>query len=236
MNPKKPGLTSTASSETRGIRHFLRHAVWVLVPALAFTVLLADAAWPQDKPAATPTTVQAADTRLLQLKRICMDEFLNTIPDKQLKEMLIAQLFGAKRFALTEKCETADHRMMGTVTQQRQQVSRSESEGLSAGREAVGAAANSGSVAVGAAGAQLSAHESLSSSEMKEHAVVTLRLSDMEGEIIWAISLESDGGKTKGAVGDAAERAIKRLLRDIERAEEAQKQEKLSQSQPSKQK
>jgi hypothetical protein len=68
---------------------------------------------------------------------------------------------------------------------------------------------------------------------MKEHAAVTIRLIDREGDIIWAITLESDGGKNKGAVGDAAERVVKRLIRDIERAEEAQKQEKTGQSQAS---
>jgi hypothetical protein len=42
---------------------------------------------------------------------------------------------------------------------------------------------------------------------------------DHEGEILWAASMESTGGKTKSAIGDAAERAVRRLLRDIERAE-----------------
>ncbi len=62
-------------------------------------------------------------------------------------------------------------------------------------------------------------HESLSSAETKEHAVVTLRLVNKEGEVLWAVSNESSGGKTKGAIGDAADRAARRLLRDIERAE-----------------
>ena len=48
---------------------------------------------------------------------------------------------------------------------------------------------------------------------------MTKRLVDKDGEILWATSLESTGGKTKGAIGDAAERAARKLLRDLERAE-----------------
>ena len=61
--------------------------------------------------------------------------------------------------------------------------------------------------------------ERLYSSDQKKQATVTLRLVDKDGEILWAASLESTGGKTKGAIGDAADRAVRKFLRDLERAE-----------------
>jgi hypothetical protein len=227
MNRKKRGPMSMANAGCHRAKR-------ILFCILAIGALQIRAASAQEKPAPTPAATPPPDTRLLQLKRLCVDEFPESILDKQVREMVIAQLFESKRFTLTEKCERADARIKGTVTQQRSQVSRSESEGVSAGREAAAASASGGSVSVGAVGGQLSAHESLSSSQMKEHAAVTIRLIDREGDIIWAITLESDGGKNKGAVGDAAERVVKRLIRDIERAEEAQKQEKPGQAQVSK--
>ena len=69
-----------------------------------------------------------------------------------------------------------------------------------------------------------SAHESLSSSETKTEAVVTLRIVDREGEIIWATIQESPTGKSKGAVTLAAEQAVRKLLRDKERAEKQAKE------------
>ena len=145
----------------------------------------------------------------------------------QAHEMVIAKLFEARRFSLTENCDRADYVIKGSVTERLERVSRSESEGIGFGERAsssqssssrFGSAGSSSSSSVAAA-VTGSTHESLSSSEVKQQAAVTLRLVDKEGDIIWAISLESAGGKTKGAIGDAAERATRRFLRDIERAE-----------------
>ena len=229
MNRKRLALTYTVR---QGLLSALSPSlrmlpIAVLVGAL---LLLAGSGSGQEKPSGndTPPVEPAADPRLLNVKRICFENFGDDLLGKQVKEMIIAGLFEAKRFSLTENCERADYVMKGSVTQRIEHVSRSESEGVSAGREAAGASASSSSVSVGAVGGSLSAHESLSSSQTKEYAVVTLRVVDKNaGDILWAFSQESSGAKTKGAIGDAAERAVRRFLRDLERAEkQSPKQEK----------
>ncbi len=186
-----------------------------------------------DPPADPAPTV---DPRLLQVKRVCIGEFGRDVLGVQAREMIIATLFESKRFILTDAddCKEieADFTLKGSVAEQREQVHRSESEGVSFGARA----SSSDRVSSSSGGMQGAGHESLSSSEIKEHAVVTLRLVNKEGEVLWAISHESTGGKTKGAIGDAADRAARRLLRDIERAEkqaakEDPKREKTSESQ-----
>ena len=142
--------------------------------------------------------------RLSQIKRVCVQNFGSDVLGQQVQEIVIAKLFESKQFSLTEDCSRADYVLKGSVTERTSQLPRSESEGFSAG---------SGS-----------AHESLSSSETKTQAVVTLRIVDKEGEIIWATIQESPIGKSKGAVTLAAEQAVRKLLRDKERAEKQGKE------------
>jgi len=198
--------------------------------ALALLVLLPDVAVGQQKPEpqangapAVAAAEPATNPRLLEIKYICVERFGNDPLGVQAQEMVIARLFEAKRFRLTENCEKADFLLKGSITERSDRTTRSESEGLgftSAGsaRVTTGSGQNRESTAASST-ARGNDYESLSSSEVKVQAAVTLRVVDREGEILWAASLESTGGKSKGAIADAAERAVKRLLRDIERAE-----------------
>ena len=191
--------------------------------ALAALLLVAPAALaaqqaPVPASASSPAPASAepaADPRLLQIKYICVDRFGNDPLGVQAQEMVIARLFEAKRFRLTENCEKADFVLKGSITERSDRAYRRESEGIGFGTSA--SASSGGTSASGSISGN--AQETLASSEVKVQAAVTLRVVDREGEILWAASLESTGGKTKGAINDAAERAVRRLLRDIERAE-----------------
>ena len=230
MSPRKHANTYMVKGPVRGARtpHLKKLVGAVLAGGLLFSSGLGRA---QEKPTSPPASDPIFDPRILQVKRVCIEKLGEDVLGKQVQEIVIAKLFEAKRFSLTENCERADFTLKGSVTQRSDHAFRSESEGVSAGNAEVGAAASSGSAVVVGAGASVSGHESLSSSETKEHAVVTLRLTNREGDILWAISQESTGGKTKGAIGDAAERAVRRLLRDIERADK-QSEKKESVKQP----
>jgi len=207
-----------------------RASMCMVSVALALLVLLPDVAVGQQKPEpqangapAVAAAEPATNPRLLEIKYICVERFGNDPLGVQAQEMVIARLFEAKRFRLTENCEKADFLLKGSITERSDRTTRSESEGLgftSAGsaRVTTGSGQNRESTAASST-ARGNDYESLSSSEVKVQAAVTLRVVDREGEILWAASLESTGGKSKGAIADAAERAVKRLLRDIERAE-----------------
>lgn len=169
----------------------------VSASALAVALMAAGAAWSQEKLKETaPPPEPAANPRLLQVKRVCVQNFGDDALGVQVREMVIAKLFESKRFSLTENCEKAEFALKGTVIEKGEFSQRGEQEGAS-----------------GIGG------ERLYSTDQKKHATVTLRLVDKDGEILWASSQESTGGKTKGAIADAADRAVRKFLRDIERAE-----------------
>ena len=243
MNRKKRVPTCTARQSLRSVLGTSPRAFVSAILVVAVVSALCSGrahGKPNGQDASAPEPV--VDPRLLQVKRICVENFGEDPLGKQATEVAIAKLFDARQFTLMEgPCEKvkADAVVKGSVSERSEHTIRSESEGVSAGRGAAGAAASSSSVTVGAAGGSVSAHESLSSSQTKEYAAVTLRVVCMNsdacknpGEILWAFSQESTGGKTKGAIGDAAERAVRRFLRDRERAEKQRQSKTEKPSQP----
>ena len=219
MSPKKRANTCTASGSPHDIAAVRRRGIAALFLAAALVVSPGLGGSQEKTNPIQPSDPAAISPRLAQVRRICIQKLGEEALGAHVQEVVIAKLFEAKRFSLTENCERADFALKGSIAERAERTYRSESEGISFGKSA--STSDSGSSA--AASVRASDHENLSSSQIKEHAVLTLRLVDKEGEILWAISQESTGGKTKGAIGDAAERAVRRLLREIERAEKQEK-------------
>lgn len=165
--------------------------------------------------AASAQTAEPASS-LTKLRRICVEKIAGPAPVADaVREMAFAALFAAKRFVVLEKCEKAEATLKGAVLESSDRRSRVESEGIGFGAIAGGASA----AGAGIAGVAGSNGETLSSSEMRRQASVTLRLVDSEGAVLWAHTQDSSGGKTKGPAADAVDRAIRQLLRDTGRLE-----------------
>jgi len=129
--------------------------------------------------------------------------------------LTISSLFASKRFALHENCGKTDAILKGAVSLEREHRARSESEGIDFSASA-SSSEDSGRAAASARGG---ASERLFSTEGFIHVSVTLRIVDREGEILWAHTEESKGGKIKGSLAQAVDRAVKQLLREIEKAQ-----------------
>jgi hypothetical protein len=156
--------------------------------------------------------------RLASLQRICVDKFVGEEAlVATVREIAMASLFSLKRFIVTEKCEKVDATLKGAVIERGEKRVRAEGESADFGVAAGAASVNrvSGTAAVGAALG--GSGESLLSAETGSRASVTLRLVDSDGVILWAYTQDSAGGKTKGAVSDAVDRAIRQLQKDISR-------------------
>ena len=54
--------------------------------------------------------------------------------------------------------------------------------------------------------------------ERKHEAMAAVRLVDADGDVIWSTTQESLGAKFKGASADVADKVVKQLLADIEKA------------------
>jgi len=216
MNPRKPASTCTGSSALSCISRLL------------LILFCAVVTYGQQNPLPQPEPEPQVPPRLAQIKRVCVQNFGADVLGQQAQEIIIAKLFESKKFSLTEDCDRADFIMKGSVAERTSLLSRSESEGFgfatsgSASQSSRSGGTGSSSSVSGASSG--SAHESLSSSEAKTEAVVTLRIVDKDGEIIWATIQESPTGKSKGAITLAAEQVVRRLLRDKERAEKQAKE------------
>ena len=118
------------------------------------------------------------------MKRVCVQNFGDDALGVQAREMVIARLFEAKRFSLTENCAKADFVLKGAVTERNDRAFREESEGVGFGASA--AASDSSGSGINRTGTSASAsargdaRETLASSENKQHAAVTMRLVDKD--------------------------------------------------------
>jgi hypothetical protein len=170
------------------------------------------------RPEAGPQPIQ-----LFQVKRVCVaklngDERFAA----QVQDMLISSLFTTRHFAVTDNCERADAVFKGTAAENKERLSRLEDEGIGFGKRA-GAASGSwnrsgGSVSAGSVGVAGVAGETLASSSEKTNATVALRLVTEDGEVLWATTEESTGNRIKGPAADLADRAVRSLMGELEKA------------------
>jgi hypothetical protein len=145
--------------------------------------------------------------KLESVRRICVDSFGETAAAKQIQAMVVASLAEAKRFVITENKDKADAVLRGTALETSSQEFHSNREGT------IAAGANRH------AGAAMGVNDSSASTETVDHARLAVRLVSADGDVIWASTQESRGAKYKGAGADVADKIVKQLLRDIEKAE-----------------
>jgi hypothetical protein len=228
MSPKRRVSTFTDSGQPVANRALLsvEGLVWCAARFAFLCVAAAQlvtAAYAQTAPTEPGVQAGPAPTRLFEVKRVCVarlngDERFAA----QVQDMLISSLFTTKHWAVTDNCERADAVFKGTAAENRERLSRLEDEGIGFGKR-VGAASGSwnrsgGSVSAGSAGVAGLAGETLASSSEKANATVALRLVTKDGDVLWATTEESTGNRIKGPAADLADRAVRSLMRELEKA------------------
>ncbi|HXK59859.1 MAG TPA: hypothetical protein PLP42_08165 [Acidobacteriota bacterium] len=154
------------------------------------------------------------------IKKICVADFVGdpTLLEAA-REIAFAALFSGKRFVLTEKCEGADAVLKGAILERSDRRVRAEGEAADFGVASGGGYFSGGSGGGGFGAAVGGSGETFYSAEDRAQATVTLRLVNADGEVIWAHTQDSPGGKTKSALADAVERAVRQLLREVAKQE-----------------
>lgn len=195
--------------------------------ALLLFLCLAQAPQPSAAPATT-ATAQANDAselqrKLVSIKRVYVETFGDDAIAKQMQAMIIAALTENKRFIITENKDKADALLRGTALEKTTQEFHGVNDKAAAGSASGGVGGSwdhgTGSVAGGFAARAVGIDDSTASTETIDHARVAVRLVSADGDVIWATTQESKGAKYKGASADVAEKIVKQLLRDIQRAE-----------------
>ena len=155
---------------------------------------------------------------LQKIRRVCVDTIAG---DPALvapaREIAIASVFSLKRFQVTENCAKADAVLKGAVIERHDKRVRGEGEAADFGVAGGGVSGSRSSVSAGFGAIVGGSGEALYSAETATRASVTLRLVNADGDVLWAHTQDSSGGKTKGAIADAVDRAIRQLSRDLAR-------------------
>ena len=156
---------------------------------------------------------------LLKVRRIYVDRLTGDQSAAQIRDMIINALQVAGPFVITENADRADATLKGSAEDLVFTDTFQSSDGINA-RASIG-----GSTSSRASGSQRGAmsvgvgqNESTKISERKHEAMAAVRLVDKAGDVIWASTQESLGAKFRGSSADVADKVVKQLLADIEKA------------------
>jgi hypothetical protein len=163
---------------------------------------------------------EQAQDPLLGIKRIHVEK-LNGESSEAIRDMLINALQGAKMFLVTEREDKADAILRGTAENLIYTDVFQSHEGVDA-RAAIGssgtAARGSGARRIPSVSVGVGVDESSRSTDRKHEATAAIRLVNRDGDVIWSTTQESQGAKFRGASADVAEKVVKQLMADIEKA------------------
>jgi curli biogenesis system outer membrane secretion channel CsgG len=203
----------------------IRKFVWPLVAALMFPCLVGFSQsttpeTPAPKPAPDPRA--ELDAKLLSMKRVYVDSFGDDAISKSLQAMVINALDESKRFIVTENKEKADAVLKGRSIETSSQELHGTGSGthvaMAGGSESAHVNPEGGSAHGGFAAKAMGIDDSTVSTETITEARLAVRLVSSDGDVIWSTTQESRGAKFKGASADVADKIVKQLLHDLDKA------------------
>lgn len=204
-----------------------------LALSLLFFALQNPTAAPQQPAAAAvtkpadPAPVLDKSKALSKVRRIYVESFGTTEAAQQLQAMVIDSLTESKRITVTEDKSKADAILKGFGGEKSSQEVHAYGSGTAVGTAAGG---HSGSIS-GSNGSFSGSHsggfvsraagidDSSVNTETIDSAKASVRLVNTDGDVIWSSTEESKGAKYKGASADVADKIVKQLIRDMEKAD-----------------
>jgi hypothetical protein len=173
------------------------------------------------------TNLAAPDaTALLQIHRVFIDRLTGGATAAQIRDLIISALQGTRLFIITENEERADAFLRGAAEDLLYTDRFSSSEGVGSHASERGSRSESSGSGYSRAGNARSLGLAMGANEMesvhieerKHEALATVRLTNKDGDVIWATTQESLGGKFRGAGADVADRIAKQLAADMDHA------------------
>jgi hypothetical protein len=156
--------------------------------------------------------------QLLTLKRVFVDRLTGGETAAQMRDIIIGSLEESKLFILTENQEKADAVLRGAAEDLVYTDTHSSSDGVNAKLNVGSSRGASGYRADQSGGLGFGENESDHSTQRRHEALATVRLTNKEGDVIWATTQESLGAKYHGASADVADKIAARLKDDFEKA------------------
>lgn len=154
-------------------------------------------------------------TPLLTIRRVYVDR-LTGESAPQIRDMIINALQASKMFVLTENSDKADASLRGSAEDLIYTETFQSSEGVHAGASL--GTGTSSRVSIPRLSANVGEQESVRTAERRHEAMAAVRLVGREGDVLWSTTQESHGAKFRGASADVADKVVRQLLTDLERA------------------
>lgn len=186
--------------------------------AVLFAVGLAVSAFAAEGGPSAPIVVGDSTLRqLLTVRRVYVDRLTGGETAAQMRDILMSSLQSTRLFVLTENQERADAVLRGAAEDLVFNEVHSSSDGINAHVNA-GTGRTSAKSSSPYAGLSFGENESDHSSERRHEAIAAVRLVNKDGDVIWATTQESLGGKFRGASADVADKITAQLKEDFEKA------------------
>jgi hypothetical protein len=182
-----------------------------------WTTAVLAAALATGAPVRQPPSENAA-AGITSIQRIFVDRLTGGETAAQIRDMIISSLQSSGLFLVTENPDRADATLRGSAEDLIYTDTFSSNDGLNARANIGGLGSRTSSRSGVYAGAGMGDNDSTHISERRHEASASVRLVDRNGDVIWATTQESRGGKFRGASADVADKITRQLMEDYERA------------------
>jgi curli biogenesis system outer membrane secretion channel CsgG len=160
--------------------------------------------------------------KLLNVKRIYVESFGDDEASESLQAMVINALDESKRFIVTENKDKADAILKGRSVEETSQEVHATGEATdvasAAGSHSAVVTPSGGSAHGRFAARAMGIQDSKLSTETTHEARLAVRLVSHDGDVIWSTTQESQGARFKGSSADVADKVVKQLLRELDKA------------------
>jgi hypothetical protein len=161
-------------------------------------------------------------TAIAGIKRVYVEPLAGNDTAEAIRQLLIGSLQKSHLFVMTDNPDRADAVLRGAANDKDYTDAFDSQESLNA-RTSGGAYSGSSSrtrSTGGYGGLSVGENESHHIRERKHEAYATVRLCNRDGDVLWATTQESHGGKFRGASEDVAEKVAHQLRLDYLKAAE----------------
>jgi hypothetical protein len=152
---------------------------------------------------------------MLAVRRVYVDKLTGGPTAAQMRDLLIAAVRESRLFVVTENEERADAFLRGAAEDLVYTEVHQSNEGINA-RSTISAGRSKSTGFGASAGVGENDHSRID--ERRHEAMASVRLVSRDGDVIWSTTQESKGAKFRGSSADVADKVVKRLAEDYERA------------------
>jgi hypothetical protein len=169
--------------------------------------------------------IERAGLTLEAIKRVYVEGLGDAPPSVMLRNMIVASLSSSGAFIITEDKDHADAILRGSAMDELYSEQHHSSDNINLGTHTGSGESYSDrydhTSTEKQSGLNIGQNESSQSNERKHEASASVRLVNRQGDVIWSTTQESGGGKFRSASADVADKILRKLSEDLQKARSA---------------